>query len=233
MTEITDTSERSALDRRSAIKKVAVGGAIAWTAPAVLSSRVSAQEVTCTPKCRPVGGVVITADVRIAECGPRPPAPGNQPVNGQLVSVTAAGDSCGCGGTPTVVVVSPAIGDTFEIRPNPGNESAFFTVAVQLTCLDRQDRPVTVNCDIDFEEWRPRELPSTRRRPRDVLRRCGLRPSRLHGRRIGRSLGDSEADRRPRPRGPNGHDDHIDIGSSAMGQNELLGLAAVGGAALA
>lgn len=155
MTEITDTSERSALDRRSAIKKVAVGGAIAWTAPAVLSSRVSAQEVTCTPKCRPVGGVVITADVRIAECGPRPPAPGNQPVNGQLVSVTAAGDSCGCGGTPTVVVVSPAIGDTFEIRPNPGNESAFFTVAVQLTCLDRQDRPVTVNCDIDFESGDP------------------------------------------------------------------------------
>jgi hypothetical protein len=135
--------------RRAALKKVAVAGAVAWTAPTVMSSRVSAQEV-CTPKCAPVGGVLISATVVISPCGSG--APGTQPVKGIITSITAQAGSCGCGGTPTVVLVDPVPGGSIQIRPRPGNQRASFTVKVAVTCLDRRGRPVTVSCTVTFTD---------------------------------------------------------------------------------
>jgi hypothetical protein len=139
----------SGIDRRSVLKKVAVGGAVAWAAPTVLSTRASAQEA-CTLKCAPVGGVVVSASVRVSPCGPG--APGTQPVNGVITSISATPDSCGCGGTPTVTTVDPAPGGQLQIRPSPGNEAAQFTVVVDITCLDRQGRNVTVRCSVTFTD---------------------------------------------------------------------------------
>jgi len=151
MSQITEQAEATSagIDRRSALRKVAIGGAVAWSAPAVLSSRVSAQEA-CTGKCAPVGGVVVSATIRISEC--EPGAPGTQPVNGVITSITAEADSCGCGGTPTVTLIDPVPGGTIQIRPNPGPEAADFTVNVAITCLDRQNRPVTVYCSVTFTD---------------------------------------------------------------------------------
>jgi hypothetical protein len=48
--------DRSAggMDRRAALRRAAVAGAITWAAPAVLSTTVHAQAVGCTQKCLPV-----------------------------------------------------------------------------------------------------------------------------------------------------------------------------------
>jgi hypothetical protein len=146
---IERTEATPGIDRRSALRKVAIGGAVAWTAPAVISSRVSAQEA-CTGKCAPVGGVVVSAVVVISDCVG--PSPGTQPVNGVITSITAEAGSCGCGGTPIVTLVDPVPGGTIQIRPNPGNEAADFTVDVAITCLDRQGRPVTVFCSVTFTD---------------------------------------------------------------------------------
>lgn len=148
---MTDQSDLTptGIDRRAALKKVAVGGAVAWAAPTVLSSRVSAQEA-CTLKCAPVGGVVITATVTISVCADGIPA-GQQPVNGVIGSITAEAGSCGCGGTPTVELLN-APGGAVQIRPNPGNEAVDFTVDVSITCLDRLGRPVTVTCTVTFTD---------------------------------------------------------------------------------
>jgi hypothetical protein len=143
-------STSAGIDRRSALKKVAIGGAVAWTAPMVMSSRVSAQEA-CTGKCAPVGGVTISATVTIAECDPNE-EPGGQPINGVITSITAEPDSCGCGGTPTVTLVTPSLNDVFQIRPNPGNEAADFSVDVTITCLDRQGREVSQSCSVTFTD---------------------------------------------------------------------------------
>jgi hypothetical protein len=148
---MTDQSDLTptGIDRRAALKRVAVAGAGAWAAPVVMSNRVSAQEA-CTPKCAPVGGVLISATVLISPCGPG--APGTQPVRGVITSITAQAGSCGCGGTPTVDLIDPEPGGTLQIRPSPGNQAANFTVKVAVTCLDRRGRPVTVFCSVTFTD---------------------------------------------------------------------------------
>ena len=105
MSDITDTDESvdaspsSGMDRRSALKKVAVGGAIAWTAPTVLSSKASAAPGGfCTPKCFPgqsapnVTGCTYCVEVR----------PGQFRQAAGLTFADGSGGFCPCGGTPTV-----------------------------------------------------------------------------------------------------------------------------------
>ena len=47
-------SDQNRIDRRSALRKAATAGVIAWTAPTVLSTTVTAGTVgACTPKCAP------------------------------------------------------------------------------------------------------------------------------------------------------------------------------------
>jgi hypothetical protein len=51
----TPAGTSTGLDRRSALKKAAVAGAVAWTAPTILSSEAHAVELigACTAKCAP------------------------------------------------------------------------------------------------------------------------------------------------------------------------------------
>ena len=53
------SSAPGGLDRRSLLRKAAVAGAVAWTAPMVVSSPAGAQATLCTPKCASTGGTFV------------------------------------------------------------------------------------------------------------------------------------------------------------------------------
>lgn len=136
---------KSGIDRRSALKKAAVAGAVAWSAPTVLSSRVQAVDfvpgTTCTAKCSPTGevGIVGTA----VGCGCGPGAPGGQPVTGRITGgpTVVSTLTCSCGGTAKALLCTPSSGDCFEVREKPGNINlpgdSVFPVSVYVSCVDR------------------------------------------------------------------------------------------------
>ena len=93
---------KTGIDRRSALKKAAAGGAIAWAAPTILSSRVSAAPPACTIKCCPqtAGSFLVTA----FEACPT----GSAGRKAFYVQATNPGSvvSCPCGGSPANIIVS-------------------------------------------------------------------------------------------------------------------------------
>jgi hypothetical protein len=87
------------IDRRSALKKAAAAGAIAWTAPTILSNTAHAQTPgTCTPKCLPLGSGsgLATASATCTGNGIRRTIT----LNIDLSAVQTF--TCPCGGQPTV-----------------------------------------------------------------------------------------------------------------------------------
>ena len=83
------TPEES-LDRRSALKKAAIAGAIVWTVPTIVSSPALAAGTVCTPKCAPTTFVVSTPSV-VGYC----PSSGNKAAKVSL-RVNAGGGTCPC-----------------------------------------------------------------------------------------------------------------------------------------
>lgn len=98
-----DTTPTGGIDRRSALKKAAVGGAVAWSAPTLLSSTAAAQTPGgfCTPKCYPVQTTPGVTGCTYCIGGPTQfrQAAG-------LTFSSGSGATCPCGGTPTVSIVS-------------------------------------------------------------------------------------------------------------------------------
>lgn len=160
-----DTAPKSGIDRRSALKKVAVGGAVAWSAPALLSSTASAvDEGYCTPKCYPSPDVSFDANSTLY-C----------PDNGQKwveVSFTIGGSTCPCGNEGRtlelllVTVVSgnaefklstfdPATGSgtlVFGGRGNGALSNGTYTAGAifRTTCIDRDGTPIALSCRQTF-----------------------------------------------------------------------------------
>ena len=138
-------STGSTFDRRSALKKAAVAGAVAWTAPVVLSSGASAMDGTCTPKCLPAvgssltwagtgcqGNSVLTLQYRYST----PTCPcGGDAVLGALQLSSTAGTATESGGIVTVTIASFSIPSEFTL-----------TVVQAASCSDRADDPCASTC---------------------------------------------------------------------------------------
>ena len=127
-------------DRRNVLKKAATLGAIAWTAPVVLSFPASAA-AACTPKCLPVGTPHLTAST-IDVCL-------NHAYRVTVtLTVTPGSVTCPCGGVATVIVDGSTSGNTIVIlRPKGfrGPVTENFTATV--SCVDGTgDTCSTGNC---------------------------------------------------------------------------------------
>lgn len=142
----------SGIDRRSALKRVAVGGAIAWTAPALMSSSVSAVQLFdgCTAKCGAVGSATIRGSASIQACleGIEPGQQGLRAILNNDAMVTS-GASCGCGETE-VAIIAPVPGtETIDVA-RPGNdlrETALeFLIEIEITCTDRAGNTLISSC---------------------------------------------------------------------------------------
>jgi hypothetical protein len=152
------------VDRRAALKKVAIGGAVAWTAPTLLSTRVSAQTAPgCTPKCYPTPDITLNG-TSFLYCN----------TNGQKwvrIQFTVGGDTCPCGnagrelaivlvtvsgnGTLKSTIFDPATGVGSLIIGGPGqgalsNGSYNVGVRFRTTCLDRDSDPIDQFCTGTF-----------------------------------------------------------------------------------
>lgn len=138
-------------DRRQAVKRAAVAGAVAWSAPVVLSSRAQAMDGTCTPKCLPVAGPStapgISRDclgngsnrvVRIVLTGVNP-VPVNCPCGGDAVlgqlQVTSSAGAAAVNGTTVTIFILTGFPSTFEV-----------TATQTASCNDRADDPCESTC---------------------------------------------------------------------------------------
>lgn len=136
------------IDRRSALKKAAVAGAIGWVAPAILSDTAHAVEVLpggCTAKCQPNGNATVSIQVVIADCIEGTP-PGQQVVRGTVTQLSAGGDPCPCGGG-VVQIVNPTPDEVVILSPVPGNWDGVLSIGVNITCFDRSLNEIVVNCN--------------------------------------------------------------------------------------
>lgn len=100
-----ETTPTGGIDRRSALKKAAIGGAVAWTAPTLLSSKASAQTSGgfCTPKCYPTQAA--PAVTGCTYCIGIPDTNQFRQAAG-LTFAEGSGAGCPCGGDPQVTVVA-------------------------------------------------------------------------------------------------------------------------------
>lgn len=157
MSNMEDSTQLgSGFDRRSALKKAAVAGAVVWSTPMVLSSRVSATDV-CTLKCLPEGsGDAVTFDIdgRKLTCEELDPVvrgqPGRQKRVFQIdtVDVTAGDTTCPCQeGADSTITFSTSTLQYEDPIPNQGTRTVpVGTISITFQCLDRQDRPLTRTC---------------------------------------------------------------------------------------
>jgi hypothetical protein len=143
---MSDDTPRTGIDRRSALKKAAAAGAIAWTAPTILSQTAHAVDFingsTCTAKCAPPTGVTVTGTITYIGCAQDIP-PGQQPVRASITQIsTTAG--CPCGGAVVEVIAPP---QTVEVRPRPGNvNQGVFDFIVEIRCADRSGDVISRQC---------------------------------------------------------------------------------------
>jgi hypothetical protein len=142
----------SGFDRRSALKKAAAAGTIAWVAPAITSSKVSAVELigACTAKCQPNNQATVSFTVTIADCISGTP-PGRQAVRGTITQTGADGDPCPCS-AGIVQIISPTPGQIQQLAPNPGNwDGVIEDVTVLITCRDRSENIITTTCTFSVQ----------------------------------------------------------------------------------
>lgn len=138
---------RTGLDRRSALKKAAAAGAIAWTAPTILSNDAHAQTPgTCTPKCLPIG-----AGTGLARASATCSGQGVNRTITLLVDLSAVQTfTCPCGGDATVISTSCtsnvgtcSVGDGGSITVTAASRFFTGTLTVQISltetaaCADR------------------------------------------------------------------------------------------------
>lgn len=137
------------VDRRQAVKRAAVAGAVVWSAPVVLSSRAQAMDGTCTPKCFPVAGQATLPRIT-GTCEPRPrrgtivlsnvnPAPVSCPCGGDAVlgqlQVTSSAGAAAVNGTTVTIFFLTGFPSTFEV-----------TATQTASCNDRADDPCESTC---------------------------------------------------------------------------------------
>lgn len=147
--ESTSVDQSPGFNRRSALKKAAVAGAVVWTAPVLLSESAQAVQFLdggCTAKCGPSATVSVTGSATTRGCVTG--TPGQEGVTALINAGTSAGGgSCGCDATAVVVVTSPAAGDPFEVRPKPNNANqGEFDVTATISCEDRDGNTITKTC---------------------------------------------------------------------------------------
>lgn len=164
----TDDLLSTGLDRRSMLKKAAVGGAIAWTAPALLSSRASAVDFigACTAKCAPKRGGTVGGTISVTGCQAQGPLSECHPFKFRVNSLASQGSACGCGGAP----VFSTVGTEFTMGTNdwnhayctgtngpnhigyvgryPGRTGTGTPVFVAIDCKDRQGRTIRQQCEV-------------------------------------------------------------------------------------
>lgn len=148
------------LDRRAALKKAVVGGAIAWATPTVLAGEASAQTPLCTPKCAPSIGGTFTATVFTVTCQRNGPINDLHPYTFRLGNISNPGSACGCGGAVTVALSGAT---TFTVLPSQwthgycppvdhigrfGRPTGGAAIFADITCTDRQGRKLCRRCEI-------------------------------------------------------------------------------------
>ena len=141
------------MDRRSMLRRAAVSGAIAWTAPTVMSETAHAVDflpgTTCTAKCSPTigSGSQVGGQLEVLAC--------QQTFFSQIVraraTLTTTGIECPCGGSPTVAVVGPGGGLTFTLSRGsflfiPPDAPFVFAVAVSVACQDNDGQTIVQAC---------------------------------------------------------------------------------------
>jgi hypothetical protein len=140
----------SKIERRSALKKVAVGGAIAWTAPLLLTSQASAVDLLdggCTAKCAPGDTIIARGSVRLDGCAVN--APGQDDVSAVVLSLVFDSGSCGCGGDPVITGATSTIevGSEIILGAQPGNNPLTAAAEVTVSCTDRSGNIIERTCD--------------------------------------------------------------------------------------
>lgn len=141
-----DHSTPPGIDRRGALRKAAVGGAIAWTAPTLLTSHAVAQTFdVCSAPCAPVevSDVTVSVSVDIEPCGAG--NPGDQAVFGAVTQTAATGAPCPC--SPSlVVIIAPQPGRVEQLSPGPGNWDGTFPIVVAIDCEGADGQPIRRLC---------------------------------------------------------------------------------------
>ena len=89
---------KPSLDRRSALKRAAAAGAIAWSVPTVVSQTARAADGVCTPQCLAQSSGTVTATASLT-CGG---AGVNRNVTLQVTLTGQPTVTCPCGGTAQV-----------------------------------------------------------------------------------------------------------------------------------
>lgn len=112
MNEMDDHIGVAQLGRRNALTKGVIAGAVVWSAPVVPSTTASAQDGSCTPKCRPQGAPLLTVATSVV-CDDGFP----QVVVNGTISVDLSPVTCGCGGEPVldILVVGDEVGGSFSL----------------------------------------------------------------------------------------------------------------------
>ena len=148
--ESTSVDLSSGFDRRSALKKAAVAGAVVWTAPVLLSDSAQATQFLpggCTAKCGPSGSVFVSGSATAQPCLPAPPPPGQQEVFAVIDDASAGAGSCGCDTEAVVVVTTPGAGTSFLVRPKPGSaQNGEFDIVATVSCVDRAGNTISSTC---------------------------------------------------------------------------------------
>lgn len=143
---VSTDGDAPGIDRRDALRKVAVGGAVAWTAPMLIDSRAVAQDVTaCSIPCAPydTSNVTISLSVEIEPCGEG--NAGSQAVFGTVTQTGSTGAPCPC--SPSLVsIVTPLPGVVAQLSPGPGNWDGTFPLAVVIDCEDVNGQPIRRFC---------------------------------------------------------------------------------------
>jgi hypothetical protein len=164
MSEIDETTgtepatKPGGVDRRAALKKVAIGGAVAWTAPTLLSSTASAQVPFCTPKCEPTPAIFVNI-VAALYCN----------TNGAKwvqIRFGLNGVTCPCGGSgDPVLVLATVSGGNATVKPEStfgtiiiggpgngalGNGSYDGSIRFQTSCVDRDGDTIVRFCTYTY-----------------------------------------------------------------------------------
>jgi hypothetical protein len=135
------------IDRRAALRKVAVGGTVAWTAPTLLNSAAVAQGITmCSAPCAPfdTSDVTISISVAVEPCTDIR-NPGDEAVFGTVTQTGYTGAPCPC--SPSIVsIITPIPGTVEQLSPGPGNWDGSFPLAAVIDCVDANGQPIRRFC---------------------------------------------------------------------------------------
>lgn len=150
--------DRPGLGRREALGKIAAGSAVAWAAPMLLSSRVSAVEIGqngCTLQCLPIDEDAVRANSAVVSCTG---SGANRTVTNDFQIVERTFFVCPCGGIATRTTTASSSGgsattignDTVRVT-SVGSRFATVDITITGSCTDRSDDPCSSPCTTTLE----------------------------------------------------------------------------------